>query len=352
MHIQDGILSPAVCLGTGIVAGGALAFSLKKLNDSPSLRAVPLTGMMAALVFAGQMVNFPIGVLCSGHLLGGVLASIILGPWGGCVAMALVLFVQMALFADGGRLSYGANVLNMGVVGALGGYAIYAAIRRLRPGPVGVLIGGVVAAWLSVLAGSSLFCIEFTVSHADALLAKTEGVHFDLSRIVSLMTTFHSFIGIGEALITGLVLSAVLAARPDLVYEPETPPGAVAVTGTALWGGLVAALAVAAFLAPFKSELSDGLEAVAETAGFSALGTDSTPWWLSDYELQIPGAPRESEFWKKASVSFAGVAGTTCVFVMAYLFSLAWKRRMAAAGLLAGAIPDSQSGPPGGGHGS
>ena len=350
MHIQDGILSPAVCLGTGILAGGALAFSLKKLNDSPSLRAVPLTGMMAALVFAGQMVNFPIGVLCSGHLLGGVLASIILGPWGGCVAMALVLFVQMALFADGGRLSYGANVLNMGVVGALGGYAIYAAIRRIKPGPIGVLVGGVVAAWISVLAGSSLFCVEFTLSHADALLAKTEGVKFDLGQIVSLMTTFHSLIGIGEALITGLVLSAVLAARPDLVYEPEQPAGAVAATGSALWGGLIAALAAAAFLAPFKSELSDGLEAVAERAGFNTLGIESSAWWLSDYELPIPGTPPESGFWKKASVSLAGLAGTTSVFVMAYLFSLAWKRRMVAAGLIVatGSSPLS----PGDPHGS
>lgn len=336
MHIQDGILSPAVCVGTGLVAAGALALSLKKLNDSPSLRAVPLTGMMAALVFAGQMVNFPIGVLCSGHLLGGVLASVILGPWGGCVAMALVLFVQMALFADGGRLSYGANVLNMGVVGALGGYAIYAAIRRLRPGPIGVLVGGIVAAWISVLAGSSLFCIEFTLSHADALLSKTEGVSFDLGRIVTLMTGFHSLIGVGEALITGLVLSAVLAARPDLIYEPEMPPGVVAKTGTAVWGGLIVALAAAAFLAPFKSDLSDGLEAVAERVGFNTLGEEPKPWWLSDYELPVPGAPQDNEFWKKAAVSFAGLAGTMSVFVMSYLFSLAWKRRMAAAGLVAG----------------
>lgn len=332
MHIQDGILSPAVCAGAAVLAGGTLAFSLKKLNDSPSLRAVPLTGMMAALVFAGQMVNFPIGVPVSGHLLGGLLAAVILGPWAGCVAMALVLFVQMALFADGGRLSYGANLLNMGVVGALGGYAVYAAIRRLIGGPRGVLIGAVIAAWISVMAGSTLFCGEFALSHSAALFpAQGETISFDLGRIIGLMTTFHSLIGVGEALITGLVLSAVLATRPDLIYSPETPPGFTIRTGRALWAGFTVALAVAAFLAPFASEAADGLEAVGEKVGFQKLAAEPRTWWLSDYSLPVPRTSTEDPFWKKVSVSLAGLAGTTSVFVMALLFSRAWKRRMEAA---------------------
>src|SRR6185437_14565486 len=116
MHLSDGILTPAACAVTYVAAAGAVGYSFKKLNQSLSDRTIPFTGMTAALVFAGQMVNFPLpGIPVSGHLLGGVLAAALLGPWGGCIAMTLVLFVQAALFADGGWMSLGANVLNMGV---------------------------------------------------------------------------------------------------------------------------------------------------------------------------------------------------------------------------------------------
>src|SRR5262245_10151076 len=107
MHIADGILSPEVCAGTAVLAAGALGLTFRRLNDTLALRTIPLTGMVAALVFAGQMVKFPLVVVPAyGHLLGGVLAAVLVGPWAGCVALALVLFLQMALFADGGWLAY------------------------------------------------------------------------------------------------------------------------------------------------------------------------------------------------------------------------------------------------------
>src|SRR5258707_11572617 len=155
MHIADGYLSAEVCIGTGVISAGAIGYSLRKLDETMSTRTVPLTGMMAAVVFAAQMVNFPLflaAVPASGHLLGGVLAAVVVGPWAGCVAIALVLFLQMALFADGGWLAYGANVLNMGVMGSLGGYAIYAGIRRHIAGRRGIIAGAVIAAWVSVVA--------------------------------------------------------------------------------------------------------------------------------------------------------------------------------------------------------
>lgn len=102
MHIQDGVLSPVVCAATGAISLGAVSYSIHRLKQSVGDRTIPLTGMMAALVFAGQMINFPIGAPVSGHLLGGVLAATVVGPWAGCVAMTLVLFVQWALFSDGG----------------------------------------------------------------------------------------------------------------------------------------------------------------------------------------------------------------------------------------------------------
>ncbi|NOX56391.1 MAG: energy-coupling factor ABC transporter permease, partial [Planctomycetes bacterium] len=131
MHIPDGVLSTEVCVATGVVSAGAVGYSLHRMKTALADRTIPLTGMMAALVFAGQMVNFPLGVVpVSGHLLGGVLSAAVLGPWAACVAMTMVLVVQCILFADGGLMALGANVLHMAVVGGLGGYAVYVVIRR------------------------------------------------------------------------------------------------------------------------------------------------------------------------------------------------------------------------------
>ena len=155
MHIPDGFLSNEVCIATSVVSLGAVAYSLHRMKDSLADRTVPLTGMMGSLIFAGQMVNFPIGLPVSGHLMGGVLAAAVLGPWAGCVAMTMVLVAQWALFSDGGLTALGANVLHMGVVGSMGGYAVLSGIRRLLGnGRRGSVTGAVVAAWLSVMAAA------------------------------------------------------------------------------------------------------------------------------------------------------------------------------------------------------
>jgi len=287
--------------------------------------------MMAALVFAAQMVNFPLMLApASGHLLGGVLAAIVVGPWAGCVAMALMLFLQMALFADGGWLSYGANVLNMGVVGSLGGYAIYAGIRRRVAGPRGIVAGAVVAAWVSVVAASALFCLEFALSHPDG--------QFSLPMLFAVMTSFHSLIGVGEALITGGVVSYLLTVRPDLIGTPGLPAGPVAGLGRVVWSGAIAALVVAAFVAPFASNADDGLEAVAKTMKIGALKQEPQVLLLSDYEIPLPGldssgvdavtsdssaepaAGASNGFWQKLSVSLAGVLGTVAILGITFAF--------------------------------
>lgn len=323
MHIADGILSPAVCLGAGVLAAGAIGLSIRKLQETISSRTVPLTGMMAAIIFAAQMVKFPLLVAPAwGHLLGGVLAAVVVGPWAGCVAISLVLFLQMALFADGGWLAYGANVLNMGVVGSLGGYAIYAAVRQRIAGQRGILVGSVVASWASVVAASALFCMEFGLSHHDG--------SFDLSKLFAVMTSFHSLIGVGEALITGGIVSYLLAVRPDLIREPNAQPGAVANIGRVLWSGAVAALAVAAFVAPFAAEGQDGLEAVAERMKFDVLEEKPRSLLFSDYEIPIRGVNATSGFWQKLSVSLAGVVGTASVLGMTFIFGRAAKSRLAA----------------------
>src|SRR5262249_47920967 len=147
----------------------------------------------------------------SGHLLGGVLSAVMLGPWAGAVVIAAVLIVQCLLFGDGGVFALGANFLNMGLIGAVGGYAIYAPIRRAIGGSAGVLIGAMVAAWFSVLLASGAFAIELAFSSGWT----------EFFRVLSWMGLVHAGIGLGEALVTGLVLRFILLTRPDLVYSPD-----------------------------------------------------------------------------------------------------------------------------------
>ncbi|MBI3861487.1 MAG: energy-coupling factor ABC transporter permease [Planctomycetia bacterium] len=323
MHIADGILSNEVCLGAGVLAAGAIGLSLRKLNDTVSLRTVPLTGMMAAVIFAAQMVKFPLAFAPAyGHLLGGVLAAIVVGPWAGCVAMAIVLFLQMALFADGGWLAYGANALNMGVVGSLGGHAIYSIISRRFAGPRGKIAGAVVAAWLSVVAGSALFSVEFALSH--------RGGEFDLPKLFAVMTTLHSLVGVGEALITGGVVSYLLAVWPDLIDAPSRPPGVIAGLGRVVWTGAVVALAVAAFLAPFASEGADALEQTAERFKFDKFERTPVALVLPDYEVPIPGVDVSTGAWHKLSVALAGVFGTSAVLGISLVLGRVARTRLAA----------------------
>lgn len=319
MHIRDGILSPEVCLATGLISLAAVGFSLRKLRVDLEDRAVPLTGMLAAVVFAGQMVNFPlIGLPVSGHLLGGVLAAAMLGPWAGCLAISLVLIVQAVLFNDGGLMSLGANILNMGVVGAWGGHAIYSTLRSwLGNRPSSSIPAAVIAAWLSVLAAAALFCVEFGFSAASR--------DFSLSGVFTLMVLYHSLIGVGEALITGGILSFVLARRPDLVPTPESS-GPITATGRHVVAGLVAALAIAAVLSPMKSDFPDGLDKVVETTGMDRLSTERQPLVLDGYELPLPTGMN----WSTLATSLAGTLGTIIVFTMAVIMGKAARWNMPA----------------------
>lgn len=313
MHIQDGVLSPAVCAATGAISLAAVGYSVHRLKQSVGDRTIPLTGMMAALVFAGQMVNFPIGAPVSGHLLGGVLAATVVGPWAGCVAMTLVLFVQWALFSDGGLLALGANVLHMAVLGAWGGHAVRLLVQRIvGDSHKGIVIGSVVAAWTSVMAAAALFCLEFRLSVPPG--------EIDFSKVFTLMVSFHSLIGLGEALITGAAISFVLSQRPDLICRTGTlaRPKATAITRT-LVAGLVVALAIAAFLSPFASSFDDGLEAVLGQLGVEFHLTASVPGLFEDYEkVPVPIAA-----WEKIAVSIAGIGGTLAVFTLAWLLGKA-----------------------------
>ncbi len=210
MHIPDAVLDPGVAALTGVIGAAGLAYGLKAVEGQLKERTTSLMGMMSAFVFAAQMVNFPVGPGVSGHLLGGVLAAVMLGPWAGATVIAAVLIVQCFLFGDGGLTALGANFVNMGLIGSVMGYSIYAPIRRWIGGQRGILIASMIAAWFTVILAAGACAVELSA------LAN----HRDFFRIISWMALVHAVIGLGEAIITGLVVRFILLTRPDLI-EPD-----------------------------------------------------------------------------------------------------------------------------------
>ncbi len=210
MHIPDGFIDAGTSAGAGVVAAVGLGVCVKKAADTMDDRQVPLAGLVSAFIFAVQMLNFPVASGTSGHLLGGVLAAVLVGPWLGALCVAVVLLVQALLFADGGLSALGLNIVNMALVGALGGYAVFRGLRTLLPrSKAGVVLAAGLAAALSPVLASIAFVIEYAIGGNGAATVGT----------VSLaMVGTHLLIGIGEGLITAMTVSAVLAVRPDLVY--------------------------------------------------------------------------------------------------------------------------------------
>jgi cobalt/nickel transport system permease protein len=215
MHIPDGFLSHTINGATFAISAGACAYGVRRVNRKFGEREVPLMGVTAAFIFAAQMVNFPIAGGTSGHFLGAVFSSVILGPWAGLIIITLVLAVQCLGFADGGLTALGSNVFNMGVIGALGGYGIFILIYHLcRKSHKGFFVALAVSAWLSVVMAATATAIELAMSGTSPLLV-----------VLPTMVGVHAFIAIGEAVITTTSVSIILKTRPDLVecHVPIVP---------------------------------------------------------------------------------------------------------------------------------
>ncbi|MET0726703.1 MAG: energy-coupling factor ABC transporter permease [Acidimicrobiales bacterium] len=210
MHIPDGFIDLGTSAGAGLVAAGGLGVATKRAGAQLDERAVPLAGLVAAFTFAMQMVSFPVAAGTSGHLLGGVLAAVLVGPWLGAVCASVVLAVQALLFADGGLSALGLNLVNMALVGGLLGYALFAGLRAVLPktAPAVVLAAGL-AAGASVVLSSLAFCVEYAVGGTGGA---------SVGAVVAAMAGVHLLIGIGEGVITAMIVSSVLAVRPDLVW--------------------------------------------------------------------------------------------------------------------------------------
>ncbi|MEB3336714.1 MAG: cobalt transporter CbiM [Leptolyngbyaceae bacterium] len=211
LHIPDGFLSLPISLIAWVLAIGTIAVALNRVQKDYQDRAVPLMGVCAAFIFAAQMINFPIPGGTSGHLLGGTLAGVLLGPWAGTLVVSVVFIVQAVLFQDGGLTVLGANILNMGLVGTFGGYYIYRSIRYALGGDTWRATGTatVVAAWVSVFSASILCALQLALSGT-----------VPLNVALTAMAFWHVLIGIGEALITLVTISFIWRTRPDLFYDP------------------------------------------------------------------------------------------------------------------------------------
>jgi cobalt/nickel transport system permease protein len=210
MHIPDGFLSLPVSLVTWLVSITLIAIALKRVQNDYQEKAVPLMGVCAAFIFAAQMINFPIPGGTSGHLLGGTLAGILLGPWAGTLVMSVVFIVQAVLFQDGGLTVIGANIFNMGLIGTFGGYYLYKVIRVMlgRRSWRGMLISTSIAAWFSVVIASISTAFQLALSG-------TVPLNVALIALVS----WHLIIGIGEAIITVIAVNSIWRTRSDLLYD-------------------------------------------------------------------------------------------------------------------------------------
>jgi cobalt/nickel transport system permease protein len=214
MHIPDGFLDSWVAALAAVPAALAVLYGLRRAGGRLDERRVPLLGVTAAFIFAVQMLNFPVAGGTSGHLLGAALAAILLGPWLACLVMAVVLTVQAFVFADGGITALGANVLCMGVLGALGIGFLMLATRRLLPKSKAVL--------LSIVAGGSWLAVMLGALGVSILLAVSGTA--PLGTVLPAMLGVHALIGIGEAVITVAAVAAVLTTRPDLIAVRELRP--------------------------------------------------------------------------------------------------------------------------------
>ncbi len=305
LHIPDGMLSPPVSLLCWLIALASLMLASRRIQGQLGERAVPLMGVMAACIFAAQMINFPVAGGTSGHFLGGVLAAVLLGPWAAILVMTVVIGLQALLFQDGGLLVMGANILNMGVLTALVGYGL---LRLVSGRSHTVKLATVaVASWLAVVGAALATSLELWLSGTASLRV-----------VVPAMLLVHAAIGLGEALITVAAASLAWRVRPDLL---ET--SASAGRGWAL-GGLLAALAVVV-LAPLASTQPDGLERVAEDLGLAGLARPAPYELLPDYVVPALGAGS----W---STIAAGIIGVAAVLVATVAIARALQRRRAEAG--------------------
>ncbi|MDX2544434.1 energy-coupling factor ABC transporter permease [Streptomyces sp. WI04-05B] len=302
MHVPDGFINAPVSVAAGAVAAGAVAVSLRGARRELDERIAPLAGLVAAFIFAVQMLNFPVAAGTSGHLLGGALAAILVGPYTGVLCVSVVLLMQGILFADGGLTALGVNISVMAVTTTVVAYAVFRGLVKVLPKKRrSVTVSAFVAAALSVPAAALVFTLVYAIGGTTDV---------PIGRVLTAMVGVHVLIGLGEAAITAFTVGAVIAVRPDLVYgarglrqklqlrvggelvdaAPEPRPELAPSHRTRnVWlTGLAASLILAGVVSFYASASPDGLEKVAADKGIDAKVEDhaaaDSP--LADYGVE------------------------------------------------------------------
>ena len=306
MHIPDGFLSIAVSIVFWLVSILVISLALKNFNKELDEKKIPLMGILAAAIFAGQMLNFSVTGGTSGHLLGAALATIIVGPWSAVIVMTAVVSTQAVIFQDGGILALGANLFNMAVLGVAVSYGFYQLTQWILRGKTwGIFAGSVAAAWASI----------FMASLSAAIMLALSGTS-PANIAIPAMAAIHAIIGIGEALITFGAISFLYAVRKDLfVISNETQSS----SKTMLLGGILLTTVLAIF-SPLASSHPDGLEWVAEQNGFLSAAKSSLYEIIPDYVL--PGLADE----RLATIA-AGLIGAILVFAIAFFTASSRRQR-------------------------
>jgi cobalt/nickel transport system permease protein len=306
MHIPDGFLSVPISAIFWIISLLIIMVALDRVNHELGEREVPVMGVLAAAIFAGQMLNFTVAGGTSGHLMGAALATILLGPWASILVLTAVVSVQALIFQDGGLVVLGANIFNMGIVGSFVSYFIYRIFQRFTKGEKWrIYTGGFFAAWGSIVIASLTVALQLAISGTSP--AKIA---------IPTMSGIHMIIGLGEGLITVGALSFIYAARRDLL-KPGLPQ---ATSNRWVWVGGLAITLILAVLSPLASAFPDGLEWVAEEIGFLGSAKDAPYQIIPDYVF--PGISNRA-----IATIVAGVIGALIVLGVTLLLASARRKK-------------------------
>ena len=273
MHVPDGFMNVTMSAATGVISFGTLWAYIRSAKDLIADKFIALTGMMSALIFVLQMINFPIAAGTSGHLLGGALAVIVLGPRLGLICLSVVVIIQSLLFADGGLSALGVNVLNMAIVtSATSWFIVKYWIKFIGKNKTSIVSVSVLAGILSVVFSSIAFTIQYAIGGTISIPVGT---------VLLAMVTTHFIIGFGEGIITALIITLLLRVRPDLIYAYERSDENT--TKVSFYGLFIILILLLSLITPFASSSPDGLESVAEEFGFTQ--TDGIVLLLDDYGI-------------------------------------------------------------------
>jgi len=273
MHVPDGFMNVTMSAATGVISFGTLWAYIRSAKDLIADKFIALTGMMSALIFVLQMINFPVAAGTSGHLLGGALAVIVLGPRLGLICLSVVVIIQSLLFADGGLSALGVNVLNMAIVtSATSWFIVKYWVKFIGKNRTSIISVSVIAGILSVVFSSIAFTIQYAIGGTISIPVGT---------VLIAMVTTHLIIGLGEGIITALIITLLMRVRPDLVYAYDRSDENT--TKVSFYGLFIILILLLSLVTPFASSSPDGLESVAEEFGFTQ--TNGVVLLLEDYGI-------------------------------------------------------------------